>query len=480
VALWDGLTGRLLTEDAEIKRVASGILQLLGIRAQDGLTLGYNAAGSASSLEVVNEDTGETIIEVPDPADGGSAYWWVDSQDTGEAWKLRYGSVQDPVVAYDGSDLDIASREVLRLQFNEGNVGGNLAILEGFTDELIVGYNPLTDVLELGFNAAGLGGAWRVYNRNGVDALLWEMDELGNAHLAGQLEQTGASYNNAASPVTAVRETVYYNLDTTAGDVELDLYSCDATTEGALVSVKIVSGANDAILDPSGTELIEGGATSYSFSGSLDSRAFRCNGVGTNPGWWLIAGKPTDQSNQFPAGIQLDSDNTNNGDGRVRLTNDPVVGILQMVPDTVGEIYFNAFLFESGDGSGGQQQLGRISNEGMTGAGLGGKASFNQLSLRKSNYNSGSSPYTLDQFYAVAYVDTTGGDVEFDLPSCFGKTEGFEFHFKITDGTNDVILDPNGVQEIEGSSISLSFSGALEARTIRCEGNGAGEGWWVF
>jgi hypothetical protein len=55
----------------------------------------------------------------------------------------------------------------------------------------------------------------------------------------------------------------------------------------AVFTFKIKAGANDAILDPNASELIEGASTSLTFTGALESRTIGCLGVGTNVGWWL-------------------------------------------------------------------------------------------------------------------------------------------------------------------------------------------------
>lgn len=96
-----------------------------------------------------------------------------------------------------------------------------------------------------------------------------------------------SEYTSAASPVTLTLDEYYLLIDTTAADVEL-LLPPVAQSDRKVYVVKIIAGANDAILNPNASENIEGGTTSYSFTGSLETRTFVCKGSGTNQGWWLV------------------------------------------------------------------------------------------------------------------------------------------------------------------------------------------------
>lgn len=74
-----------------------------------------------------------------------------------------------------------------------------------------------------------------------------------------------------------------------------------------------------------------------------------------------------------------------------------------------------------------------------------------------------------------AYLaDTTGGDVEFDLPSAASIGNGKGFTFKKIVAANAMIIDPNGTETIDDSSTSVSLNDQYEEITIISDG----AEWW--
>lgn len=55
-------------------------------------------------------------------------------------------------------------------------------------------------------------------------------------------------------------------------------------------------------------------------------------------------------------------------------------------------------------------------------------------------------------------ADTTGGNVEFDLPAAGSVANGTGFIFKKTAAANSMIIDPNGAETIDDSSTSLTIT----------------------
>lgn len=78
-------------------------------------------------------------------------------------------------------------------------------------------------------------------------------------------------------------------------------------------------------------------------------------------------------------------------------------------------------------------------------------------------------------------VDTSSNDVEVDLYACGASTDGYEVHIREVESTNDTTVDPDGSENINGSSTPFTFDGAsVDKLSIRCKGSGADQGWWDF
>lgn len=93
----------------------------------------------------------------------------------------------------------------------------------------------------------------------------------------------------------------------------------------------------------------------------------------------------------------------------------------------------------------------------------------------------GDSPYAVAATERMLLVDTTGGAVELDAPSCGGATDGMVVLVKIVAGGSNVTWDPLGPsEEVEGGTASHVFSGALSALSFTCSGTGSNVGWWVY
>lgn len=72
-------------------------------------------------------------------------------------------------------------------------------------------------------------------------------------------------------------------------------------------------------------------------------------------------------------------------------------------------------------------------------------------------------------------VDTSSGDVTASIESVASGSSGEEIEFKVIDGTNDLILDPNGSETIDNLT-TRTFSGEDETVSIRQDGSE----WWII
>jgi hypothetical protein len=61
------------------------------------------------------------------------------------------------------------------------------------------------------------------------------------------------------------------------------------------------------------------------------------------------------------------------------------------------------------------------------------------------------------EFNYVYLVDTSAGDVTANLPAVADVFNGFTVYFKVTDATNDLIIDGNGSETIDGAT-TVTFS----------------------
>lgn len=76
--------------------------------------------------------------------------------------------------------------------------------------------------------------------------------------------------------------------DTTSNAVEIDLESCGPATDGVFKRIRRVEDSNDLVVDPAGSENIEGASASYSFNSEVVSGVtIRCVGAGPDLGWWI-------------------------------------------------------------------------------------------------------------------------------------------------------------------------------------------------
>jgi hypothetical protein len=92
--------------------------------------------------------------------------------------------------------------------------------------------------------------------------------------------------SNSDSPYTVAtsKKTIY--IDATSV-VEIDLPTVIGN-HNLEYDIKIVTGSANVTLDPNSTENIEGGSSSYVFSGANQSRTIKAKGLGSNAGWWII------------------------------------------------------------------------------------------------------------------------------------------------------------------------------------------------
>ncbi len=114
----------------------------------------------------------------------------------------------------------------------------------------------------------------------------------------------------------------------------------------------------------------------------------------------------------------------------------------------------------------------------FVGSGTGADPQFKSaaaLKLWRSRVASKSSSFAVDNDYDVYLIDTGGGDVTVTLPAAADRATPYHFK-KTTSDTNDVILDPNGSDNIEGINVNWSFNAARQSITLApTTGN-----WWVI
>ena len=96
-------------------------------------------------------------------------------------------------------------------------------------------------------------------------------------------------------------------------------------------------------------------------------------------------------------------------------------------------------------------------------------------SLEISNSDS---PFSIQAINRRVYVDTTAGNVEVDLPTISGNHD-LTYTFIQVAGTNNILLDPNGTENINGSSTTLTTGGTVgDSITIAAKNLGSNTGWW--
>lgn len=85
-------------------------------------------------------------------------------------------------------------------------------------------------------------------------------------------------------------------------------------------------------------------------------------------------------------------------------------------------------------------------------------------------YSNVSSPHTVPSNMGWALIDTNGGDVEMDLQASTAYASGQWLCFMVTDSSNDLIIDPNGTDTINGSTTSITVSGDICKCVIKTGG----------
>lgn len=91
------------------------------------------------------------------------------------------------------------------------------------------------------------------------------------------------------------------------------------------------------------------------------------------------------------------------------------------------------------------------------------------------------SPYTLTSAGVILYVDTSSGSVTINLPTIVGNDDDVVTVRKVSTDANDIVVVPNGSQEIEGVNGNYSFNDeAVRAVSFRCKASGASQGWWLI
>jgi hypothetical protein len=85
---------------------------------------------------------------------------------------------------------------------------------------------------------------------------------------------------------------------------------------------------------------------------------------------------------------------------------------------------------------------------------------FAPLLLTWTQVTSSASPLalTINDAGKAYEADTTGGNIEFDLPSAASVGNGKGFAFKKTAAANSLIIDPSGTETIDGVSTSLTLT----------------------
>jgi hypothetical protein len=85
---------------------------------------------------------------------------------------------------------------------------------------------------------------------------------------------------------------------------------------------------------------------------------------------------------------------------------------------------------------------------------------FAPLLLTWTQVTSAASPLalTINDAGKAYEADTTGGNIEFDLPSAASVGNGKGFVFKKTAAANSMIIDPNGSETIDDVSVSLTVT----------------------
>ena len=79
------------------------------------------------------------------------------------------------------------------------------------------------------------------------------------------------------------------------------------------------------------------------------------------------------------------------------------------------------------------------------------------------------SPYTVIEVSHKIFCDTTGGDITILLPAGVNGTEYVIYNT----GANDVIVTPNGAEEIDGANSTKTFAAGVLTITYETT-----EGWW--
>ncbi|MEN6536816.1 MAG: hypothetical protein ABFD89_24385 [Bryobacteraceae bacterium] len=97
------------------------------------------------------------------------------------------------------------------------------------------------------------------------------------------------------------------------------------------------------------------------------------------------------------------------------------------------------------------------------------------LKLGQFRVVSKTTDFAPDNVYDVYLIDTSGGDVTVTLPAATGRTTPYHFK-KTTSDVNDIILDPNGADNIEGVNANWSFNGDRQSiMLLPVSGN-----WWIL
>lgn len=86
-------------------------------------------------------------------------------------------------------------------------------------------------------------------------------------------------------------------------------------------------------------------------------------------------------------------------------------------------------------------------------------------SAKSASFNVGADEF--DYFYLI---DSSGGNVTATLPAASSVYNGFRVHFKAVDLSNDVTLDGNGSETIDGET-TYSISAVDDSITLICDGS---------
>ena len=173
-------------------------------RTSEDLELGYNLTGDGGSFKVVDRNSTEILrLKIFESATNGSEVHHVDPLDAGGYFDIQYGSAEDDVIYYDGTELDLDSLGSISQRFNVDNTDAGYTIRDAGNGDYIFTYFPSSGNLDLKFDTSGAGGKFRVTDSDS-NLLVFSVDPTGATTVSDTLTADALVLpkQDAATPLT--------------------------------------------------------------------------------------------------------------------------------------------------------------------------------------------------------------------------------------------------------------------------------------